>query len=196
MEYRVVVEFEAQSKSVLALMKMYSLYKRDGVGDAVPATAIVVFSAFAIESYLNSLGARNVPFWDEIERLPWKSKVNILHSVAQRDPDWGAQHLQFATDVFRLRDRLAHGKPDRVVGTAMPEGVDPMQVLMDSDYQPDWYRSITREWVLNAEGRFEGLMNYLAELFHLPKQDHTRMSSGYVQVTDDHGTVTRWTGSK
>src|SRR6185436_15567452 len=107
----------------------------------LPLSPIVVFLAFSIESYLNSLGARAIPFWDEIERLPWKSKVGVLHTTAGRDPDWGKEPLQFATEVFRLRDKLAHGKPERVLGPKRPDDPESEKLLAEDVFTPDWYKS-------------------------------------------------------
>ncbi len=79
--YQPYNDFTAQSRSIHALFGMYSLIETDEKS-GLPLTPRVVFLAFAIESYLNTLGARAIPFWDEMERLPWKSKVAALHTVA------------------------------------------------------------------------------------------------------------------
>lgn len=176
-------DFTAQSKSVGALMKMYGLLERAEPVN-LPLAPVVVFLAFSIESYLNSLGARSIPFWDEIERLPWKAKVNVLHSSAGREPDWGAEPLQFAIEVFRLRDKLAHGKPERVLGPKMPADAEPT-MLTEAVLQPDWYKSITLEWVLGAKERFHLLMVYLGGLFGHDDSDHLHSSSGGIFVFDD-----------
>lgn len=182
--YQAYFDFTAQGKSVSALLKMYALLEKEQP-KKLPLAPVVVFLAFSIESYLNSLGARSIPFWDEIERLPWKSKVNVLHTTADRDPDWGQDPLQFATEVFRLRDKLAHGKPERVLGPKLPDYAEPEKMLVGEALQPDWYKSITLEWVLAAKGRFHALMVYLGALFEYDESDHLHSASGGIFVEDE-----------
>lgn len=186
--YQAFFDFTAQSKSVGALMKMYGLLEKTEPVK-LPLEPIVVFLAFSIESYLNSLGARAIPFWDEIERLPWKAKVNVLHTTADREPDWGAEPLQFASEVFRLRDKLAHGKPERVLGPKRADDAEPKMMLAGDALQPEWYKSITPEWVLGAKERFRLLMVYLGVLFGHHESDHLHSASGGIFVDDEEPAV-------
>lgn len=167
-------------------MRMYGILER-AEEISLPLEPIVVFIAFSIESYLNSLGARAIPFWEEMERLPWKAKLNALHSVSGKEPTWGQEPLQFAQEVFRLRDRLAHGKPERVVGPKVPDHTGPEALLVGEQLQPDWYKSINRDWVMQAKERFRILMTYLGALFGHHQSDHLHSSSGGILVFGDPG---------
>ena len=181
--YQAYSDFTAQSHSVAALMKMYRLLL-DDERSPLPIAPVVVFIAFSIESYLNSLGSRTVPFWDELERLPWRSKVNILHATAKKEPNWGDAPLQFATEVFRLRDKLAHGKPERVLGPKLPEDTPPEKMLVGNQLLPKWFQQINREWVLHAKDRLHLLMVYLGALFGFPESDYLKSSEGEILVVD------------
>lgn len=181
--YQPYLDFTAQSKAVAALMGLYAQLDRDST--ASPQTMpIVVFMAFAIEAYLNSIGARHLAFWDELERLPWRQKVAILHTNAGADPDWGKEPLQFASEVFRLRDKLAHGKPERVLGPVCATTSEADKHLSSLHLQPDWYRGITNEWIVSAKDRFRVLMGYLGQLYGLHPSDHLSSASGGF-LTDD-----------
>ena len=182
--YQAFSDFTAQSRSVGALMSMYALLEQDEPV-RMPLTPVVVFLAFSVESYLNSIGARAIPFWEEMERLPWKSKVNVLHIAGGREPNWGQEPLQFATEVFRLRDKLAHGKPERMLGPKLPDDAEPTRMAFGSAMQPDWYQSIDREWAFRAKDRFRELMLYLGGLFGHHESDHLHSSSGGVLVHDE-----------
>lgn len=182
--YRPFSNFTAQSRTVSALMSMYAQLERDSPVARIELTPIVVFMAFAIESYLNSIGARQLEIWEELERLPWRKKVAILHTTAKKSLDWGKDPLRFATEVFGLRDRLAHGKPERVVGSVFNNQGDANQFLNSKDLQPDWYSQITREWVMEAKERFRLLMIYLGGLFGLHEFDHLLMATGGLLVDD------------
>ena len=180
--YQPFTDFTAQRKTVSALMSMYAQMERDASA-RIDLTPIVVFLAFSIESYLNSIGARQLEIWDEIERLPWKKKVTILHTTAGRSIDWGKDPLQFANEIFALRDKLAHGKPERVIGPVFNTKAEfdgfPHQTL-----EPDWYKKITRNWVIEAKERFRLLMIYLGSLFGLHESDHLRVGVGGVLIDD------------
>ncbi|PYO19315.1 MAG: hypothetical protein DMD85_18765, partial [Candidatus Rokuibacteriota bacterium] len=91
--YQPYSDFSAQSRTVAALMSMYAQLER-GSSSRIELTPIVVFLAFSIESYLNSLGARKINIWEELERLPWRKKITILHKTAGRAPEWGKDPLR------------------------------------------------------------------------------------------------------
>lgn len=181
--HQAFTDFTAHSRTVTALMNLYASLEASE-GRRVELTPIVVFLAFSIESYLNSLGSRHLEIWDELERLPWKTKVKILHKVAGRSAEWGKEPLQFATEIFKLRDKLAHGKPERVLGPVARDVHVAHEMSIGPDLQPDWYRGITKEWVLNAKERFRNLMIYLGKLFGHHESGHLLSSTGGV-ITDD-----------
>jgi hypothetical protein len=144
--YQPYSDFTAQSRTVSALMSMYAQLER-GTSSTTELTPIVVFLAFSVESYLNSIGARNLAIWDESERLSWKNKIAILHKTVGKSPVWGKDPLQFANEVFSLRDKLAHGKSERVVGPKFRTHAEAAQYInrpeLHPDLQPEWYRKIT-----------------------------------------------------
>jgi hypothetical protein len=181
--YQPFSNFTAQSRTVSALMSMYGQLER-GAPDRMELTPIVVFLAFSIESYLDSLGARKLEIWDELERLPWKKKVTILYKTASKSPDWSKDPLQFATEVFALRDKLAHGKPERVVGPVFINQADAIQYQNSRDMQPEWYNKVTRDWVMEAKERFRLLMIYLGGLFDFHESDHLLSSTGSLLIDD------------
>lgn len=181
MKYQAFTSFTAQGANVQTLMSMYATLD-DAPDTAVRVIPIVVFIAFSIESYLNSIGARCIPFWDEIERLPWKNKVNILHKSAGLAADWGAQHLQFAASVFKLRDKLAHGKPERVVSPSFDSAEEALRLLAPDALRPVWYSQLNKAWAYKAKLEFTDLMQQLAKMHGLHESDHLlSASSGVIQ---------------
>ena len=182
--YQPFSDFTAQSRTITALMSMYAQLER-GEPPQSQLTPIVVFLAFSIESYLNSIGVRKLEIWDELERLPWRKKVAILHKTANKTPDWGNNPLQFATEVFGIRDKLAHGMAERVVGPILRDELKAHEYLNNTDMQPEWYSKITKEWVLEAKENFRLLMTYLSELFDLHESDHLAISTGGILMDDE-----------
>lgn len=185
-KYQAYCDFTAQSKAVSALMQLYADLEKNN-DKIVELTPIVVFLAFSIEAYLNSLGARQLVIWDELERLPWKSKIEILHKLVGKIPKWGREPLQFATEVFRLRDMLAHGKPERVAGPVVNDFKTAYEYSEKNDLQPDWYRGINKDWVLQTKDRFRRLMTYLGQLCGQHESDHLLHSTGGVLTDDENG---------
>ena len=150
--------------------------------DIVP---IAVFLAFTIESYLNSLGSRHISAWNDLERLPWKSKIAILYSYAKLIPDWGAEPLQFAVEVFKLRDRLAHGKPERVVGPLVNDLKAANAQHNSGMLEPAWYTSLNKEWALNSKKKFHYLMTHLGSIFDEHESDHLMIAKGGTLIHSD-----------
>jgi hypothetical protein len=181
--YQPFLNFTAQSRTVSALMSMYAQLETV-TSSRIELTPIVVFLAFSIESYLNSIGARKLEIWDELERLPWSKKIAILHKTAHRSPDWSRDPLQFAREVFVLRDKLAHGKPERIVGPLFTNEIDATQYLDGPALQPEWYANITKDWVMMAKQRFRLLMMYLGGLFGFRESDHLIAAEGGLLVDD------------
>jgi hypothetical protein len=186
--YQPYSDFTAQSRTVAALMRMYGQLERAG-SSRTELTPFVVFLAFSIESYLNSIGARKIDFWEELERLPWRKKIAILHKKAGRTPEWGKEPLQFATEVFALRDRLAHGKPERILGPKFRTKAEAASYLggpkLNRALQPSWYTGITEDWVMKAKERFRLLMIYLGGLFGFHESDHLLSSTGGWLIDDE-----------
>ena len=188
-KFRRYVDFTAQGINVRALMTLFAqLERRENLpqlervesGALVP---FVVFMSFAIESYLNSLGHRHIQSWDELERLPWKAKATLLHEIAKKPCAWGSEPLQFAIEIFGIRDRLAHGKPERVYDQKTVEEGD-WSIVPPDDLWPEWYKKITLAWVVAARSKFRGLMIYLGGLFDLHESDHLLSSEGDFEPVD------------
>jgi len=175
--YQPYCDFPAHAKNYASLSFMFWMVK-SYTANPNGLAPIIVFQAFTIESYLNSLGSDNLVIWDELERLPWRKKVIILHKTVNKEVDWGSRSLQFATEVFSIRDKLAHGKPERILGQFYNTYEEAKSVLGKTEMEPEWYRKITKEWVLDSVGRFHELMEYLGGLFSRPESNYKFTAEG------------------
>jgi hypothetical protein len=175
--YQPYNNFTAHNANIQTLLEM--LRSLDELPDKpVRVIPIVVFMAFSIEAYLNSLGARCIPYWEELERLPWRKKIVILHKSAAKPADWGAPHLQFAQSVFKLRDKLAHGKPEHLKGPVFTDPQEAFNYRLDGLLKPDWWKKLNKEWVAEARPKFDELMAYLGSLHGYDKSDHLLLANG------------------
>ncbi|NBB36608.1 hypothetical protein Q1W70_18875 [Pseudomonas kielensis] len=182
-QWRPYMNFTAQSTALRAFYLMISRLEKGELSEG-EYPSVIVFMAFSLEAYLNTLGARQVTFWSEIERLPWRTKIEILHEVAGAKPSWGDGPLQFAARIFKFRDQLAHGKPERVCGEWVPGVPDGTHREMHKAMKPTYMKDITSQWLLNSADQFRILMTYLGGLFDYHESDHLRNAEGGYDIDD------------
>ncbi|WP_339475251.1 MULTISPECIES: hypothetical protein [unclassified Pseudomonas] len=137
-----------------------------------------VFLAFTIEGYLNTLGCEVIPRWTELERLPWKTKITLLHSFAGATPDWSRPPLQFATRIFKIRDHLAHGKPETTRGPCFDLREDAAAYMEEGSFQPKWYTELNKAWINDAYRNLSNLLGYLSELHGFNGEYHLMSAIG------------------
>ena len=73
-----------------------------------------LFFAFAFEAYLNHVGAEELPFWDEIDRISHEKKLTVLSKHLRFTKDLSRRPLQTILELFKLRDALAHGRTEKL----------------------------------------------------------------------------------
>lgn len=180
-KFKPYMEFTAQGMSFQALMLMISqLEKREhSLGELLP---VVVFMAFTLEAYLNSLGSRHIEFWDQIERIPWRKKVEVLHIHAGKELDWGSKHLQYASQLFALRDKLAHGKAEVMEGPTCVSLEEAQDKLAGEMLNPPWLNAVASGWLGTARGRFRALMTHFSDLYGLAPTDQQLHSRQWIEV--------------
>ena len=85
--------------------------KEDIRGSNYCRVSAVMFSAFAVEAHLNHIGEAKLPFWKIVEpKLPWRNKLELVAQHLGIILDDGKRPFQTLSDLFKFRDRLAHGK--------------------------------------------------------------------------------------
>lgn len=142
-----------------------ALYRRLDAGQLMQEEVmpLIVFTAFSIEAYVNNLGCA-APDWNE--RAGWRAKIEKLHSMAGQACNWNAPPLDFASEVFSIRNRLAHGKPERVELAFSAPADQAADYLSHADLSPRWFAPcLDLEWARTAKARFLPLTSYLGALF-------------------------------
>ena len=185
MPYYQYTEFTAQSKLVSALMGMYAMLEKTPENKKLDITPFAVFMAFSVEAYLNSIGNRVVDYWDIIERISWRDKIEILHKIANKKPVWGEEPLQFINHLFKIRDKLAHGKPEKVRSEPFQSRAEAETISPTHQYQPEWYKKLDRDWAISAKEKFRISMKYLGSLYGFHESDHLHHSSGGTGYEND-----------
>lgn len=160
--YVIYRDFTGHAAAVQALGAMY---RRLEMGQLLEeeVMALIVFTAFSIEAYVNSLGQVDVE-WSE--RSSWRSKIEKLHALAGRKCDWTIPPLDFAVEVFEIRNHLAHGKPERVEASFVVPAEEAERYLTHSDLTPAWFKPcLSLSWAAASRRRFLPLTSYLGSLF-------------------------------
>jgi hypothetical protein len=73
-----------------------------------------VFSAFALEAYLNHLGPQRFKCWEELERLSLEAKLSLILEDLGKHPSFSRRPFQTIKVLLRLRNALAHGRTELV----------------------------------------------------------------------------------
>lgn len=86
--------------------------KSQVAGSSHQKIAAVVFSAFTMEAYLNHLGSELFPEWNATERAMGgaRRKLDRLATHLGVTVDYKGRPFKTFLDVFRFRDKMAHGK--------------------------------------------------------------------------------------
>ncbi len=85
--------------------------------------AALSFGAFALEGYLNMLGAHHVSCWSEIEKgLNPEGKLSLLAEIVRFKFEFGARPFQSFRDVFKYRNAFSHPKLETKSGDLKPVG--------------------------------------------------------------------------
>ena len=83
-------------------------------GSLYDVMASLVFTAFALEAYLNHVGSHLFECWKALERLPPLEKMSLLSEKLGIKQHSGRRPYQTVRELFRFRNVLAHGKSEVV----------------------------------------------------------------------------------
>jgi len=178
MQYQPHLHITAQAIVFRSLVNMYyEIEHSERDLEQYELLPVLVFAAFTVEAYVNSVGTRKINFWSHVDRLPWKKKIEVLHLVAGKQTDWGQDPLQLAVQLFDIRDRLAHGKQESIVGPKCDTYMEAESVLMVQHLKPEWFALLTKDWVVGTRQRTVALLSHLGALHGLRADDFQLHSS-------------------
>lgn len=109
-----VTTYDIESKTYVAIFHtawhLLDMAEQHELGRLLNLQAATVFFAFAFEAYLNHVGAEELPFWDEIDRISNEDKLTVLVKQLGFTKDVSRRPLQTIRDLFKRRNELAHGR--------------------------------------------------------------------------------------
>lgn len=153
---------------------MLELAEASEVGRIYTATASLLFSAFTLEAYFNHLGRALFADWERIERT--LSKKQKFSRLAERSflPVLEQERPQLTMgDLFRFRDRLAHG---RDVHESIDRDIEWIGMAVPHfGSESEWQAFATPERAREAIGDVEAIVR---RLYHGCQQAHDPFASG------------------
>lgn len=80
------------------------------IGRAHQFRASLVFTAFALEAFLNHVGPHLFGHWEYLERLSPKKKLYLIAERLVVNVDMSKRPWQIIDELFEFRNEIAHGK--------------------------------------------------------------------------------------
>lgn len=116
MKYRVEHSGECKTYAALHHTACHLLDRAKSYedGSLLQLQACAVFCAFTFEAFLNHVGRAEIEYWDEIERVSYRSKLNVIAGHLHFQVDPSRSPFQTVIELFRLRDVLAHGRTSSI----------------------------------------------------------------------------------
>lgn len=106
--------YEITSKSYVTLFRtgwhLLDMAEKHAEGSLLNLNGAAVFLAFSFEAYLNHVGAEEISFWNEIERISHSQKLLVLSKHLKFKADNSCRPFQTLKKLFELRNGLAHGR--------------------------------------------------------------------------------------
>lgn len=117
-KYTYSAEREIRTYAYLCTAAYDALEKASNIkeGSLYQTMSSLIFSAFALEAYLNHVGEKKLEFWNDIERIKPLSKLRVLYVYLGLDFDTSKRPIQTVIQVFKFRNFMAHGKTEKVEG--------------------------------------------------------------------------------
>jgi hypothetical protein len=90
--------------------------------ELVESMSVVLFSALAMEAFLNHLGPLIIPHWTPLKRkLSPSEKLEVILSQRSVSIGWSRSPYQSFETAFRFRNLIAHAETERITLENMPE---------------------------------------------------------------------------
>lgn len=107
----------------------------------------IVFTAFALEAFLNHVGESLFTSWPELEKLTPKGKIDVITEKLGLVVNYGRMPWQIVPEIIGVRNKIAHGKNELLQDERMLT-VDNYDEKMGEILRAPWQEYATKE---NAE---------------------------------------------
>ncbi|WP_417737362.1 hypothetical protein [Rosistilla oblonga] len=97
-------------------------------GHQYESMSCLIVAAFKFEAFLNDIGSRLLPYWDEIDRISHRNKLAVIAKQIDFPVDYSKRPFQTLIALFDARNELAHARPQSLVQTAKEESGTPEEL--------------------------------------------------------------------
>ncbi|RJQ33345.1 MAG: hypothetical protein C4562_00335 [Actinobacteria bacterium] len=110
--YVLKAQKEIRTYAYLIMASYDSLEKARQIeeGSFYQRLSALLFSAFALEAFMNHIGERKIEFWEDIETINPLSKLRIIYHYMGLDFDSSKRPIQTVKKINKLRNFMVHGK--------------------------------------------------------------------------------------
>ena len=125
--------------------------------------ASLIFTAFALEAYLNHIGKSIFECWDDLERLSPSAKINIIAEKLKVEKDDSTRPFQTVKKLFDFRNDVAHGKTVLLKSEEQISVADAsIEKYMHKMLEPEWEEYSTLDNAKRAREDVEEII----KIFH------------------------------
>jgi len=125
--------------------------------------ASLIFTAFALEAYLNHIGKSIFNCWSDLERLSPYAKMNIIAEKLQIEKDDSSRPFQTVQRLFNFRNDVAHGKTILLRSEKQISAADAsIEKYMHKWLEPEWEKYCTLKNAKRARDDVERII----KIFH------------------------------
>jgi len=134
----------------------------------------ILLRAFALEAYLNDIGAKTFVFWEEVDSIRVLDKYNLFCKHLKIDADYSKRPYQTLKELFKFRNEIAHGRSQLINVT---KEVSSLEDPFDHIPKPKWKEYCNLK---NAERVKKDIEKIITEL-------HERLGLGKYPFMDSVG---------
>ncbi len=106
--------------------------------------ACITFVAFTLEAFLNHIGEELFKSWVDLEQINVRGKIRIITDKLNINVDYGAMPWQIVPELVAFRNKVAHGKNERLFEEViLPR--DKYDDYLNKWLKSDWQKTATLE---------------------------------------------------
>ena len=113
--------------------------EREKKGSYHQYLACITFTAFTLEAFLNHIGEELFESWrDDLEQTNVRGKIRIIADKVGLKVDWGETLWQGVAEIIAFRNKVAHGKNERLfeeLDLPLDKYDEHLNVFLKSDWQ-------------------------------------------------------------
>jgi hypothetical protein len=128
--------------------------KRAEEGRFYNCMSSIILSAFCMEAYLNHIGNKLLPYWDEelSKGLSIQNKLKIICYQLNLTPDYSRRPFQSFRNIVKYRNLLAHAISEKI----SEKGIQLVRQKERVKYPETWWEKYTnlqsaKRWLIDIE---------------------------------------------